>query len=97
MEHERDKLPDDIVDSFDLIVEEVERLYGRPSNGEAKDAQISTDRVRVVMRHFQGETGGRHRKSCEPNLQALDRYLTGQSDWMVNYAERHWPGYGLAP
>jgi hypothetical protein len=25
-------------------------------------------------------------------LQALDGYLTGQSDWMVNYAERHRAG-----
>jgi hypothetical protein len=25
-------------------------------------------------------------------LHALDGYLTGQSDWMVNYSERHWAG-----
>jgi hypothetical protein len=25
-------------------------------------------------------------------LQALDDYLTGQSDWLVNYAERHRAG-----
>ena len=25
-------------------------------------------------------------------LQALDGYLTGQSDWLVNYAERHRAG-----
>ena len=48
------------------------------------------------MHHFQGEADGR--KSIAPSkklwtaLQALDGYLTGQSDWMVNYAERHRAG-----
>jgi hypothetical protein len=48
------------------------------------------------MHHFQGETGGR--KSIAPSrklwtaLHPLDGYLTGQSDWMVNYAERHRAG-----
>jgi hypothetical protein len=38
------------------------------------------------------------RKSIAPSrklwtaLHALDGYLTGQSDWMVNYAERHRAG-----
>jgi hypothetical protein len=45
------------------------------------------------MRHFKGEAGAR--KSITPSrklwaaLHALDGYLTGQSDWLVNYAERH--------
>ena len=45
------------------------------------------------MHHFQGDADGR--KSTAPSrklwtaLHALDGYLTGQSDWMVNYAERH--------
>jgi hypothetical protein len=48
------------------------------------------------MHHFQGETGVR--RSVAPlrklwtALHALDEYLTGQSDWMVNYAERHRAG-----
>ena len=48
------------------------------------------------MHHFQGEPGSR--KSIAPSrklwtaLQALDGYLTGQSDWLVNYAERHRAG-----
>jgi hypothetical protein len=48
------------------------------------------------MHHFQGEQG--HRKSIAPSrklwtaLHALDGYLTGQSDWLVNYAERHRAG-----
>ena len=49
------------------------------------------------MHHFQGETAAR--KSSAPSsrklrtaLHALGGYLTGQSDWMVNYAERHRAG-----
>jgi hypothetical protein len=79
-----------------VIVEEVERLHWRLWNGKATDAQISIDRIRAVMHHFQGEQG--QRKSIAPSrklwtaLHALDGYLTGQSDWMVNYAERHRAG-----
>jgi hypothetical protein len=79
-----------------VIVEEVERLHWRLWNGKAKDAQISIDRIRAVMHHFQGEQG--ERKSIAPSrklwtaLHALDGYLIGQSDWMVNYAERHRAG-----
>jgi hypothetical protein len=79
-----------------VIVEEVERLHWRLWNGKAKDAQISIDRIRAVMHHFQGETGVR--RSIAPSrklwtaLRALHGYLTGQSNWMVNYAERHRAG-----
>jgi hypothetical protein len=79
-----------------LIVEEVERLHWRLWNGKAKDAHISIDRIRAVMHHFRGEQG--QRKSIAPSrklwtaLHALDDYLTGQSDWLVNYAERHRAG-----
>ena len=65
-------------------------------NGKAKNARISIDRIRAVMHHFQGEPGSR--KSIAPSrklwtaLQALDGYLTGQSDWLVNYAQRHRAG-----
>jgi hypothetical protein len=71
-----------------VIVEEVERLHWRLWNGKAKDAQISIDRIRAVMHHFQGGKG--ERKSIAPSrklwtaLHALDGHLTGQSDWMVN-------------
>ena len=64
-----------------VIVEEVERLHWRLWNGKAKDAQISVDRIRTVMHHFQGEQGGR--SSISPSrklwtaLHALDGYLTG--------------------
>jgi hypothetical protein len=78
-----------------MIVAEVERLHWRLWNGKAKDAQISIDRIRAVMHHFQDEQG--QRRSIAPSrklwtLHALDGYLTGQSNWLVNYAERHRAG-----
>jgi len=79
-----------------VIVEEVERLHWHIWNGRAKDAQVSIDRIRAVMQHLQGEPEGR--KSNAPSrklwtaLHALDGYLTGQSAWLVNYAERHRAG-----
>ena len=79
-----------------VIVEEVDRLHWRLWNGKAKDAHISIERIRAVMQHFQGEQG--QRRCIAPSrklwtaLHALDGYLTGQSDWLVNYAERHRAG-----
>jgi phage-related protein len=79
-----------------MIAEEVERLHWRLWNGKAKDAQINIDRIRAVVHHFQGEEG--QRKSIAPSrklwtaLHALDGYLTEQSDWLVNYAERYRAG-----
>jgi hypothetical protein len=79
-----------------VIVTEVERLHWRIWNGKAKDARKSIDRIRAVMHHFQGEWDSR--KSTEPSrqlwtaLRALDKYLVGQSAWLVNYAERHRAG-----
>ncbi|HTR16254.1 MAG TPA: ISKra4 family transposase [Acetobacteraceae bacterium] len=79
-----------------VIVEEVDRLHWRLWNGKAKDAQISLDRIHAVMHHFRGERDGR--RSIAPSrklwtaLRALNDYLVGQSDWLVNYAERHRAG-----
>jgi len=79
-----------------VIVEEVERLHWRIWNGKAKDAQVSIDRIHAVMHHFRGEPD--QRRSTAPSrklwtaLRALDRYLAGQSAWLVNYAERHRAG-----
>jgi hypothetical protein len=76
-----------------VIVEEVERLRWRLWNGKAKDAQISIGRIRKVMHAFRGELGSR--RSDAPSrklwtaLAKLDGYLSGQSKWLVNYAERH--------
>ena len=61
-----------------------------------KDAQVSVDRIRAVMRHFQGEPEGR--KSIAPSrklwtaLHALDGYLASQSAWLLDYADRHRAG-----
>ena len=79
-----------------VIVEEVERLHWRIWNGKAGDAQISIDRIRVVMHPFQGEPD--QRRSSAPSrklwtaLRALDGYLASQSAWLVNYAKRHRAG-----
>jgi hypothetical protein len=82
-----------------VIVEEVDRLHWRLWNGKATDAQISIDRIRLVMHHFRGEQD--QRKSIAPSrklwttLHALDGSLIGQSDWLVNYAERYRAGLRL--
>ncbi len=79
-----------------VIVDEVERLHWRIWNGKARNAQISIDRIRAIMQHFQGEPD--QRRSSAPSrklwtaLRALDGYLTGQSAGLVNDAERHRAG-----
>ncbi len=79
-----------------VIVAEVERLRWRIWNGHAKDAQISIDRIRAVMHHFQGEPDGRRSIALSRKfwtaLHALDGYLTSQSAWLVDYSERHRSG-----
>src|SRR4051794_16647739 len=78
------------------VVEEVERLRWRLWNGKAKDAKVSIDRIRAVTHHFRDEPGSR--RSIAPSrklstaLQALDGYLVGQSDRLVDYGERHRAG-----
>ena len=79
-----------------VIIEEVERLRWRLWNGKAQDAGISLERIQAVMPAFQGEPDSR--RSVAPSrklwtaMEALNDYLTGQSDWLVNYAERHRAG-----
>jgi hypothetical protein len=79
-----------------VIVTEVERLHWRIWNGKAKDAKKSIDCIHAVMHHFRGE--GDSRKSTVSSrqlwtaLRAVDKYLVGQSAWLVNYAERHRAG-----
>jgi hypothetical protein len=79
-----------------VIVAEVERLRWRLWNGKAKDAKVSIDRLHAVMHHFRGEPD--ERRSVAPSrklwtaLRALDGYLVGQSDRLVNYGERHRAG-----
>ena len=70
---------------------EVERLHWRLWNGKATNARISIDPIRVVTHHFKGESGTG--KSIAASrilwtaLHAIDSYLTGQSDWLANYAK----------
>jgi hypothetical protein len=79
-----------------VIVAEAERLRWRLWNGKAKDAGISIDRIGAVMHHFRDEPGGR--RSIAPSrklwtaLQVLNDYLTSQSDWLIDYGERHRAG-----
>jgi hypothetical protein len=78
------------------IVTEVDRLHWRIWNGRAKDARITLDRVQLVMAAFQGEqsrgsTGPPSRRLWTA-LREIDRYLSSQSAWLVNYAERHRAG-----
>ena len=79
-----------------VIVAEIERLHWRIWNGKAKNAKITLERIRAVMPAFQGEQGGRKRDPSSRRLwtalREIDRYLTSQSAWLVNYAERHRAG-----
>ena len=78
-----------------MIVAEVDRLHWRIWNGKAKDARITLERIRQVMPAFQGDSGGKRDPSSRrlwTSLREIDRYLTSQSSWLVNYAERHRAG-----
>src|SRR4051794_9935725 len=70
-----------------VIVAEVDRLRWRIWNG--KDAKVTLERIREVMPAFQGEQGGRKRDPSSRRLwtalREIDRYLTSQSAWLVNY------------
>jgi hypothetical protein len=74
-----------------VIVTEVDRLHGRIWNGTAKDAQITLKRIRDVIPVFQGE-GCRKKEPAWRRLwtalREIDRYLSSQSAWLVNDAER---------
>jgi hypothetical protein len=79
-----------------VILEEVERLHWRLWNGKATNAPVSIDRIHAVMHDFKGEAGARksfaRSRKLWTALHALGGYLTGQSDWLANYAERHRAG-----
>jgi hypothetical protein len=76
-----------------VIVAEV--LRWRIWNG--KDAKVTIERIRAVMPVFQGEQSGRKRDPSSRRLwtalREIDRYLTRQSAWLVNDAERHRAGW----
>ena len=71
-------------------------MHWRIWNGKARNAQLTLDRIRKVMRVFKGERG--HRTTGVPSrklwhaLQAVDDYLRSQSTRLVNYAERYRAG-----
>ena len=70
------------------IVSEVERLRWRTWNGKAKDARITVKRQRTFLPALEREPVRKLRRA----LRAVDRYLRGQSAYLVNYAERHRAG-----
>jgi hypothetical protein len=76
-----------------VIVAEV--LHWRIWNGKAKDAQITLERIRKLMPAFHGD-GGRKKdpawRRLWKALREIDRYLSSQGTWLVNYAERHRAG-----
>jgi len=79
-----------------VIVAEVDRLRWRIWNGRAKDAKLTLERIRAVMPVFQGEQSGRKTDPSSRRLwtalREIDRYLTTQGAWLVNYAEHHRAG-----
>ena len=78
-----------------LIQREVERLRWRIWNGRAKDAQITLERIRHVMPVFHGEDSRKKDpawRRLRKALRGIDRYLSSQSAWLINYAERHRAG-----
>jgi hypothetical protein len=79
-----------------VIVTEIDRLHWRIWNGKAKDAKVTLERIRAVMPAFRAEQGGRKKDPSSRRLwtalREIDRYLTSQSAWLVNYAERHRAG-----
>ena len=84
------------VDAKTVIVDEIERLRWRVWNGKAKDARKSIDRIRKVMHIYRGAQGPRGSVAPSRKLWAalleFHGYLVGQSEWLVNYAERHRAG-----
>src|SRR5690349_2885058 len=75
-----------------VIVTEVDRLRWRVWNGKTSDAQLTLERIREVMPAFQGERGRGARSPSSRRLwtalREIDRYLSSQSAWLVNHAER---------
>jgi len=78
------------------IVEEVERLRWRIWNGKAKNARRSIDRIRKVIHVYKRErspnTNSAPSRRLWHALHNIDKYLRGQSSWLVNYARRHRAG-----
>jgi hypothetical protein len=77
----------------EVISAEIERLHWRLWHGKDKNALKAIDAIRGCMRAFKSE---RQRRAVPPpsrrvwrDLFEIDRYVSGQSGWIVNYGERH--------
>jgi len=83
-----------------VIIGEVERLHwriGMATSPMRRKASIVSARSCVISRPSQApESPLRRHANCD-GLHALDGYLTGQSDWLVNYANAIVPDCELAP
>ena len=79
-----------------VIVEAVERLRWWLWHGKAKDARVTIDHIRGVMRAYRDQQAQWRKHGAARQFWAallgFDGYLTGQSAWLVNYAERHRAG-----
>src|SRR5689334_586582 len=79
-----------------VIVAEVDRLHWRIWHGKASDARITLERIRELMPAFRGERGrgaqSRSARRLWTALHEIDHYLTSQSAWLINYAERQGAG-----
>jgi hypothetical protein len=78
------------------IVEAAERFRWRLWHGQADKAPDSISRIEAAMPPFENDAAGKAAAACVGKLrnalQALGRYLTSQSDWLINYAERQRDG-----
>ena len=79
-----------------VIAEAIERLRWRLWHGKAKDARITIDCIRGVMRAYRDQQAQWRKHGAARQFWAallrFDGYLKGQSAWLVNYAERHRAG-----
>lgn len=78
-----------------MILAEVDRLHWRIWNGKARDAKVTLERIRQVMPVFQGDSDRKRdplSRRLWTALREIDRYLTSQGAWLINYAERHRAG-----
>ena len=79
-----------------VIIEAIERLRWRLWHGKAKDARVTIDCSRGVMRAYRDQRAQWRKHGAARQFWAallgFDGYLRGQSAWLVNYAARHRAG-----
>jgi hypothetical protein len=79
----------------ELIAAEIERLRWRLWHGKAKNARKAIDAIRGGMHAYKGERRRRKPSTSRrvwSTLFEIDRYVSGQSGWTINYAARHRTG-----